>query len=63
MKAASHLAGSIGKLVAQGSVGQCDTIIDRGPDRPGLLAGRAVQEDGEESEQEYAAERDRPRVR
>ena len=39
MKAGSDLAGSVGKLVAQGAIGDGDAVIDGGTGRPRLLAG------------------------
>jgi hypothetical protein len=39
MKAAGYLAGSIGKLVAKGAIGDGDAVIDGGRRRPRLLAG------------------------
>jgi hypothetical protein len=39
MKAASDLAGSIGELVAEGTIGDGDAVIDGGRERPWLSAG------------------------
>jgi hypothetical protein len=42
MKAASDLAGSVGELVAQGSIGDGDPLIDGGTGRPRLEAGLTI---------------------
>jgi len=39
MKAAGDLAGSIGELIADGTIGNSDAVIDDGRGRPRLLAG------------------------
>jgi hypothetical protein len=49
MKAAGDLAGSIGKLVADGTIGNSDAVIDDGRGRRRLLAGleaHIIQERG-----------------
>ena len=49
MKAAGDLAGSIGKLIADGAIGDGHAVIDGGRGRPRLLAGletHIIQERG-----------------
>jgi hypothetical protein len=49
MKAAGDLAGSLGELIADGTIGNSDAVIDEGRGRPRLLAGleaHIIQERG-----------------